>query len=51
MKDAYERVIGDGSKMKGVVKRMLKQYEKRSVDAFRKWKEYLHLVKHKGMLD
>jgi len=38
LKDGFERIVGDGSKLKGVIKRMLKQYEKRGHDAFRKWK-------------
>jgi hypothetical protein len=51
VKDGYERIVGDGSKLKGVIKRMLKQYEKRGYDAFKKWKKYIELQKTMGLLN
>jgi hypothetical protein len=51
VKDAFERIVGDGSKLKGVIKRMLKQYEKRVVDGFKKWKQHIENQKTMGLLN
>jgi hypothetical protein len=51
IRDGFERVVGDGSKLKGVIKRMLKQYEKRAFDAFKKWKQWLADSKSRGLLN
>jgi hypothetical protein len=51
LRDAYERINGDGNKLKGIMKRMIKQYEKRAHDAFRKWKQWLVDSKSRGLLN
>ena len=51
MRDAYQRVIGDGSKIKGAVRTVIKQIEKRSKVSYIKWKEYLVKCKHGVLFD
>lgn len=51
MKDSFERIIGDGSKLIGVMRRMAIEAQRRPRDALQKWKNYLQMVKEKGMLD
>ena len=51
MKDAHERIIGDGSKLAGVMRRMTMEAQKRPRDALAKWKNYLQMCKEKGILD
>jgi hypothetical protein len=51
LKDGFERIVGDGDKLKGVIKRMLKQYERRKYDAFRKWKQWLVDSRSLGLLN
>jgi hypothetical protein len=38
IKDAYERIIGDGSKLAGVMRRLTIEAQRRPKDAFQKWK-------------
>jgi hypothetical protein len=41
MKDAYERVIGDGSKLAGVIRRLTIEAQRKPRDALQRWKQYL----------
>ena len=51
MRDAYQRVIGDGNKIKGAVRTVIKQIEKRSKVSYMKWREYVVKCKHGDLFD
>jgi len=51
LKDGYDRIIGDGNKLAGVIKRILGIYARKPRDAFNKWKDWLNNIKNKGLLD
>lgn len=51
VKDAYDRIIGDGNKLAGVVRRLLLQAQKKPKEAFDKWAKYVDDVNKKKLLD
>jgi hypothetical protein len=38
LKDAYDRIIGGGDKLKGAIRRLILAYQKKPKDAFDLWK-------------
>ncbi|OMJ81595.1 hypothetical protein SteCoe_17904 [Stentor coeruleus] len=51
IKDAYQRIVGGGDKIKGAVRSVMKQIEKRQGFAYVKWKEYVNKCKHGDLID
>lgn len=41
VKDAYERINGDGSKLAGAIRRVVQAAARRPRDALARWKNYL----------
>jgi hypothetical protein len=38
MKDSFERIVGDGSKLAGVMRRLTIEAQRKPRDAFQKWR-------------
>ncbi|OMJ76392.1 hypothetical protein SteCoe_24260 [Stentor coeruleus] len=51
LKDAVQRVLGDGSKAKGAIKNILSAIQKMPKNALERWRDYIQNIKTKGMLD
>ena len=51
MRDAYQRLIGGGDKVKGAVRTLLRQIEKRSKVAYSMWKVYVHKCNQGSLMD
>jgi hypothetical protein len=51
LKNANDRIIGEGDNVKGAIRRMLIAYQKKPKDAFDQWKKYLEMVRNKQLLD
>ena len=51
LKDACDRIIGGGDKLKGALRRIVLAYQKKPKDAFDLWKKWLDLVKNKQVVD
>lgn len=51
LRDATQRVVGDGSKLKGALASLLANLKKRPRDAIRLWKQYINDVKSKKLMD
>ncbi|CAG9311042.1 unnamed protein product [Blepharisma stoltei] len=51
LRDAHNRIIGQGSKILGALRRMEIQLKNKPRNAFNKWKLYLQACKEKGLLD
>jgi hypothetical protein len=51
MKDAFNRVIGDGSKVKGIMKRVCLNMFRRPKSAIQKWIKYSDAIDNKKLLD
>ena len=45
LKDACDRIIGGGDKLKGALRRMIIAYQKKPKDAFSLWRNWLNDVK------
>jgi hypothetical protein len=46
LKDAHDRIIGDGNKAAGAIRRMVNMYRQKPRDAFNLWKKYVNDVKN-----
>lgn len=51
LRDAYQRIIGDGNKVQGAIRRILLAANRRPHDAFAKWRNYINDIKNKTLLD
>ncbi|OMJ93792.1 hypothetical protein SteCoe_3113 [Stentor coeruleus] len=51
LKDAVQRILGDGSKAKGAIKNILSAIQKMPKNALERWRDYIKNIKTKGMLD
>jgi hypothetical protein len=49
--DAYERIIGNGNKLKGVMKSFINGIKQKPRDALQRWKQWIRDIKEKGLLD
>jgi hypothetical protein len=41
IKDAYERIVGDGSKVTGVIKRLLHAAHRKPREALKRWRDWV----------
>ena len=51
LRDATERIIGNGDKVKGAIKKVYSTLLRKPKTAFEKWKKYLEGLKHKDFFD
>ena len=51
VKDAYERVLGSGNKMAGIMRRLTIEAQKKPKQAFNRWQKYIDQTKQKQLLD
>ena len=51
LRDAYQRIIGEGDKVKGALKNIVNAFAKLTKRSIEKWKQYIHLCKSKTILD
>ena len=51
LRDGYERLLGDGSKVKGVLRGIMKKISQKPKEAFSKWRTYVDQVKRGKVLD
>ena len=49
--DAYQRIAGQGDKLKGVLKSFINGIKQRPKDAIQRWKDWIRDIKEKGLLD
>jgi hypothetical protein len=51
LRDGYERINGDGSKLTGAIKRLVHASERMPRDALKKWRDYLAIARSQGLLN
>jgi hypothetical protein len=51
LKDANDRIIGEGDKLKGALRRLILAYQKKPKNAFDQWKNYLEMIRNKQLID
>ena len=51
LKDGFERITGDGNKIKGVIRSILANFRKRPKQALEKWKKFIENCRKKNFLD
>jgi hypothetical protein len=51
MNDAMNRIIGEGDKLKGAMRRIMLKVQNDSNNAFYRWKDWLNQVKNKTLFD
>ena len=51
VKDSFERIQGDGNKVKGALKSILNAYKRKPKEAYTLWKNFVENCKHKGLFD
>ncbi|OMJ89188.1 hypothetical protein SteCoe_8740 [Stentor coeruleus] len=51
LRDAYQRIIGEGDKVKGALKNIVNAFAKMTKRGLIQWKHYVYLCNHKGIMD
>ena len=51
LRDATQRIVGEGNKVKGAIKKIYSTLQRKPKSAFEKWKKYLEGLKHKNFFD